>query len=157
MTTDDGDISKKIVAIFDENTTEDLKRFLRKRRCLNKTNSALIYLFHFIQSAGIFITSYSASSNNPNLIWIGVALNFLASLIHVYENTNNSILRKIMADIQKIKNGNYVDEGELIDPDKPGASAKYSDAQNPKRGESVNMTEFGEAYGVRPNIYQKTI
>jgi len=68
-----------------------------------------------VQSLGILTTSYAAGNNNATLIWIGISLNFVATLISIYEKTNSSILKKLMADIKLIKEGNYVDEGELID------------------------------------------
>lgn len=108
-------ISNDIKRIFEENEMNDLKRFLTKRACLNTANSYLIYLFHFIQSAGILITSYGTGNNNQIFLWIGISLNFLATLIHVFEQKNNSLLKKLMHDINLIKNENYVDEGEFID------------------------------------------
>ena len=108
------DISLEIKKIFDENELSDLKRFMNKRQCLNNTNQYLIYLFHFIQSAGILTTTIAAGYDQKYLVWVGVSLNLLASLITVYEKTNNSILKKLMNDIKSIKNGNYVDEDELI-------------------------------------------
>jgi hypothetical protein len=95
---------------------DDLKRFLGKRQCLNAANSYLIYLFHFVQSAGILTTSIAAGNNDKNLIWIGVGLNILATLINVYEKTNNSIMKKLMNDINAIKSGSYADEGEMVEP-----------------------------------------
>ena len=112
-------MDKEIKDIFDKNTLSDLKRFLEKRQCLNVANSYLIYLFHFIQSAGILTTSIAAASDDKKLIWIGVSLNILASLINVYEKTNASIIKKLMNDINDIKSGNYIDEGEMVDVDKP--------------------------------------
>ena len=109
------DISLKIKNIFDNNKLDDLKRFLSKRKCLNTTNSFLVYLFHIVQSLGILLTSYATGNNNTNLIWIGVSLNFLATLIHVFEQTNNSFLKKLMIDIKSIKDNNYIDEGELVE------------------------------------------
>ena len=114
----DINVSKEIKSIFDQNMLDDLKRFLNKRQCLNTANSYLIYLFHLIQSSGILVTSFAAGSENKNLIWIGVALNILASLINVYEKTNNTILRKLMNDIKAIKAGTYVDEGEMVETEK---------------------------------------
>jgi hypothetical protein len=49
------------------------------------------------------------------LIWAGIALNILASLINIYEKINNSILKKLYLDIDKIKKGNYLVETQLID------------------------------------------
>ncbi len=108
-------ISLEIKEIFDKNTLNDLNLFLNKRKCLNKTNSYLIYAFYLVQSAGILTTSIATGSNNINMIWLGVGLNLLATLINTYEKINNSILKKLLNEIREIKNGNYVDEKELID------------------------------------------
>jgi len=109
------DIALEIQTIFDNNKVQDLNRFLKKRQCLNITNSYLIYLFHLVQSAGILTTSIAAGSNNMELVWIGIGLNIFATLINVYEKTNNSISSKLLNDIKLIKDNHYVDEGELIE------------------------------------------
>lgn len=49
------------------------------------------------------------------IIWLGVGLNILASLINVFEKTNNGISKKLMKDIQAIKEGTFVDESEVIE------------------------------------------
>ena len=108
-------ISLEIKEIFDTNTLDDLNMFLNKRKCLNNTNTYLIYLFYLIQSAGILTTSIATGSNNINMIWLGVGLNLFATLINTYEKINNSMLKKILNDIKEIKNGDYVDEKEIID------------------------------------------
>jgi len=110
--------SIQIKEIFDENELSDLKRFLNKRQYLNSTNQYMIYLFHLIQSAGILVTTVAAGYDIKYLIWIGAGLNALATLIMVYEKTNDDILKKLMNDIKAIKNGNYIDERSLIDVDK---------------------------------------
>ena len=74
-----------------------------------------IYLFHFIQSVGILTTTIAAGYDIKYLVWIGIALNILASLINIYEKTNNSILKKLMLEIKKIKDGNYIGEDELVE------------------------------------------
>jgi hypothetical protein len=107
--------ASEIQTIFDNNVVADLKRFLAKRQCLNTTNSYFIYLFHLVQSAGILTTSIAASNNDTNMVWIGVGLNLFATLIHVYEKTNNALLKKLLNDIHRIKEGHYVDEGVLVD------------------------------------------
>ena len=111
------DIALEIQTIFDNNKINDLNRFLTKRQCLNTTNTYLVYLFHLVQSAGILTTSVAAGSNNTELVWIGVGLNVFATLINIYEKTNNSILSKLFNNIKLIKDNNYVDEGELIESD----------------------------------------
>jgi hypothetical protein len=109
------DISLEIQTIFDNNKINDLHRFLAKRQCLNTTNSYLIYLFHLVQASGILTTSIAAGTNNTQLVWIGVGLNIFATLINVYEKTNNSISAKLLSDIKLIRDNHYVDEGEFID------------------------------------------
>ena len=110
----DKDVSIEIVSIFNNNKLEDLKRFLNKRRFLNITNFFLMYLFHFIQSSGILISSYSAGTNNTTFLWVGIGLNFIATLINIYEKMNSSILKKLIIDIKLIKDDNYLDETDLI-------------------------------------------
>ena len=120
------DIVLEIQTIFDTNKINDLKRFLAKRQCLNTTNSYLIYLFHLVQASGILTTSIAAGTNNTQLVWIGVGLNIFATLINVYEKTNNSISSKILNDIKLIKDNHYVDEGEFIDTGSQNAQPKKS-------------------------------
>ena len=113
----DEDIESEIRNIFNENKIDDLKKFLSKRACLNRTNHVLIYLFHIIQSAGVLTTTIAAGYNMKELVWIGVGMNILASLINVFEKTNDTMSKRILRDIQSIKTGTYVDEGTIIDVD----------------------------------------
>ena len=108
------DTIHEIHLIFEQNRLRDLKAFLDRRRCLNITNVYLKYLFHVVQGSGILMTSYAAGTNQHVLIWAGVSLNMFATLLHIFEKTNNSLLKQLLTDIQCIKNGTYVDEGQLI-------------------------------------------
>ena len=126
------DIALEIQTIFDTNKVSDLKRFLKKRQCLNTTNSYLIYLFHLVQSAGILTTSIAAGSNFTELVWVGIGLNIFATLINVYEKTNNSISSKLLNDIKLIKDNHYVDESELIET----SSQNGHHTQNPQAKKS---------------------
>jgi len=112
------DTSIEIKKIFEDNQINDLKRFMKKRECLNKTNNIFIYLFHFVQSLGIFVTMVAAGYNLQHLVWFGVALNSLATLIHVYEKTNDATLKRLLNQIKNIKEGTYVDEDALIEVEK---------------------------------------
>ena len=96
-------IKEQINAIFENNKVNDLKSFLYKRHFLNNCNISLIYLFHITQSAGILTTAIATSYNNTQLIWIGIGINCLATLINVFEKTNINISKKYMKDIQDIK------------------------------------------------------
>ena len=110
-------IKQQIQNIFDNNRINDLNTFLKKRHCLNTANLYLVYLFHFIQSAGILTTTIATGYSITYLIWIGVGLNISASLIHIIEKTNNSISSKLLKDIQAIKDDKYIDEGLIVDID----------------------------------------
>jgi len=118
MDSDKESISIQIKKVFEENVLSDLKRFMEKRQCLNQTNMVLIYLFHIVQSAGILTTTIATGYNVREYIWIGVGLNVLASLINAFEQTNNNISKKLLQDIQSIKDGKYVDEGIAVESKK---------------------------------------
>jgi hypothetical protein len=124
---------KKIIDIFDKNQLDDLNRFMKKRQCLNGCNVHMLYLFHLIQSAGILTTSYGASVNDSNYIWTGIALNMVASLIQIYEKINYSQLKKILNDIQAIKDDKYTDESPLVDPDKDLETGHATNATHAQR------------------------
>lgn len=109
------DTTFEIKNIFEENKLEDLKRFIKKRNCLNSWNMSLIYLFHITQSAGILVTTIAAGYDRKEIIWVGVGLNILAGLITVFEKTNNGISKNLLKDIEAIKNGTFVDEGMVVD------------------------------------------
>jgi hypothetical protein len=59
------------------------------------------------------------------MIWVGVGLNVLASLLHAYEQNNNNISAKLLEDINLIKNNKYVDEGIIVNTDN-----KHNDNSN---------------------------
>ena len=115
------DISMQIHAIFEQNKLGDLKEFVRKRKCLNEFNTVLMYLFHVVQSAGILTTTIAAGYDMKELIWIGVGINIVASLINIFEKTNLSISKHLMKDIEAIRNGTFVDESDIIEPPAPAA------------------------------------
>lgn len=114
------DIDKKtlIQNLFDENEIDDLKRFLDERKRLNSYNSYMIYFFHIFQSVGILTTTIATGYNSKEYIWVGIGFNFLASLVNVFEQTNNNISKHLLNDITAIKNGNYVDEEILVETKK---------------------------------------
>lgn len=112
-------VNAEIQKILETNKLEDLKGFIKRRNCLNSWNIALIYLFHIVQSAGILTTTVAAGYDFKEVVWIGVGLNIVASLISVFEKTNNAISKNLLKDIQAIKDGTFVDEGIAVEmPDK---------------------------------------
>lgn len=108
-------MNSEIQALLNKNTMSDLRRFIRQRQTLNSANWYLKYFFHSVQAAGLLTTSMAQSYGWSNFIWLGIGLNSLATLIHIYEQTNNSISKHMLESIAKIKNGTYVDEDILID------------------------------------------
>jgi len=129
MDSDKESISIQIKKVFEENVLSDLKRFMEKRQCLNQTNMVLIYLFHIVQSAGILTTTIATGYNVREYIWIGVGLNVLASLINAFEQTNNNISKKLLQDIQSIKDGKYVDEGIIVETKKSSKKTSTTNAE----------------------------
>jgi hypothetical protein len=100
----------EINEIFEQNELDDLKRFIAQRQCLNVSNTAMMYLFHIVQASGILTTAIAAGYQNEGLIWVGVGLNTLATLVSVFEKTNETISKRLFKGIQAIKAGAYVDE-----------------------------------------------
>ena len=84
---------------------------------MNTSNSALIYLFHIVQSAGILTTSIGAGYGIEELVWAGTSLNVVATLISVFEKTNETISKKLVKNIKAIRDGVYVDEDTIAEDD----------------------------------------
>lgn len=119
-------ISNKIKRIFDDNKLNDLQRFIEKRQHINNCNVRLRYTYYICHYSSILITTIAVGNKNNNasnteinnmlaMIWIGISLNVLSTLINAIENMNKTISKKMMSDIGKIKSGNYIDEAEVLD------------------------------------------
>ena len=109
----DSTTKDKIIKILNDNMINDLDKMLERRDHLNKANIALIYLFYVFQYSGILTTTIATKYNTVEVIYIGVGLNLLASLIHASININKSISERLMKDIILIKTGKYVDESNI--------------------------------------------
>ena len=110
-------VSTEIQSILEKNKLEDLKEFIGKRKCLNGCNLALIYLFHIVQSAGVLTTTIAAGYDFKELIWVGVGLNIVATIINAFEKTNSSVSKGLLKDINAIRDGTYVDESSIEMPE----------------------------------------
>ena len=135
------DISMEIKKLLDDNKIDDLKRFLNKRKCLNTCNMCLLYLFHTVQSAGILTTTIAAGYNIKELVWVGVGLNILASLINIFEHNNNSMSKRLLKDIEAIRDDKYVDEGTLVESDKDNNSTKSDTSKTPVQINKLQKTD----------------
>ena len=136
----------EIQKVFEDNKMNDLTRFIDKRQCLNSCNMYLIYLFHILQSAGILTTSVATGYNLKELIWIGVGLNILATLINIFEHTNNSISKHLLDNIISIKKGTYIDEGIIVAPEKT----------NGQSDDSMITMDF-DNYGIKKHIQKAPV
>lgn len=135
-------MNNEIQALLNANTMSDLKRFIRQRQSLNAANVYLKYFFHLIQTAGLLTTAVSQSYGWSNFIWLGIGLNSFATLIHIYEQTNNSISKHMLESIAKIKNGIYIDEDILIDTEdekKSNVSATLATTAVPIHNDNIRI------------------
>ena len=82
----------------------------------------LVYIFHTIQSAGILTTTIATGYDIKYMIWIGVGLNILASLINIFENINNTMSKKLLKSIEAISNNNYLDEDTIVNIEKDSSN-----------------------------------
>jgi len=92
-----------------------------------------MYAFHVVQAAGILTTTIAAGYDIKELVWVGASMNVIATLIQVFEKTNESVSKTMMKNIQDIRNGTYVDEGMIMpDDDKktPLLNKTEQDASN---------------------------
>ena len=117
-------VNEEIRLIFEQNKIDDLKRFMSKRQRLNAVNTTLIYAFHIFQSAGILTTTIATGYNIRELIWVGVGLNVVSTLMNVFEKINTSISTKLMKDITSIREDKYVDEGTIVNDIKDNKEKK---------------------------------
>jgi len=108
-------LSIQIQTLLDDHQLDELKNFISRRSCLNKCNLFLIYFFHLVQSAGILTTTVATGYNLPYLIWLGIGLNILASLLNIYEKNNANILKKLEEEIKDIREGKPVEEATIED------------------------------------------
>lgn len=105
----------QIQTILNTYQLEELQHLLSKRKYLNRCNIFLIYVFHLIQSGGILTTTIATGYNYLYLIWVGIGLNILASLLNIYEKNNTNIIKKISTNIEDISKGKFVQESVIED------------------------------------------
>jgi hypothetical protein len=106
---------ESIQTIMETNKLQDFKALIQKRKCLNTFNETLIYLFHTVQTIGILTTTIATSYENQEIAYVGIGLNFVASLLSIYEKINASLSSQWEKDIEAIQSGAYVDGSFLED------------------------------------------
>ena len=113
MTFEGKDADAQVDCILQKNRIGDLRDFINMRHRLNRCNFGMLYMFHIMQSTGILISTIAAGNDMKVLMWIGVSFNCVASLIAIFEKNNVSISKKLLRDIETIKNRTYIDESVL--------------------------------------------
>lgn len=106
----DQETAIKINNIINQNKVDDLLRFVKKRENINCSNQMLGYLFYIVQTISVFATSLGQYNENVYLIWSGIGLTSVGTLIHAIINSNNKINSSLMGNIKAIHSGNYIDE-----------------------------------------------
>ena len=141
--------SQKINQIFDDNKVHDLKRFMKKRQEINNCNIRLRYLFYTFHYSSILVTTIAVGfhDNNSfektdvinlvNMVWLGIALNILSTLIHAIEKMNRNISKKLFVDINKIKSGEYIDETEMMDSVNDSSVKSKSNSKSNSKNDSA--------------------
>ena len=59
-------------------------------------------------------TGIATQNNQTSIIWLGIALNGIASLIIIFSKTHDDMAKILLNDIKDIESGNYIDESMLI-------------------------------------------
>ena len=128
------EVSEQIQKIFDTNKVSDLQKFVNQRARLNIANTFLMYGFHVCQSSGILLTTIATGYQYQELIWVGVGLNVLSSILLAFEKINTSVSTNLMKNIVAIKDGTYVDEGTIVS--EIGKNDKKSNSSDSTQGGS---------------------
>jgi hypothetical protein len=120
-------ITDTINEILETNKIKDLKRFIEKREAINNYNIYIRYCYYIVHYSSILSTSFAVGyvggivCDDPSiiivreLIWAGIGLNMISTILSSFETTNKSLSKKMLKDIINIKNGNYIDEGDAIE------------------------------------------
>jgi hypothetical protein len=128
MLTEKSVTSIEIDKILNKNRINDLTRFISKRETLNKYNTYIRYSFIFSHYSSILITTVAVGYNSSmyesrdvhiismkNLIWLGISLNIIASILTAVEHMNRKMSKKLLYNIKQIQSGDYIDESNFID------------------------------------------
>jgi hypothetical protein len=70
-------------------------------------------LFYFLQTFGIFLTSFGQGRPDQTIIWAGIGCTTLATLTHLIIVFNAKLSKGLLSNLEAIKAGNYVDEGAI--------------------------------------------
>jgi hypothetical protein len=135
-THDDQTTDTQIDLILSKNQIRDLCGFIKMRHLLNRCNVCMIYLFHIMQTTGILVSTIAAGGDMKVLMWVGVSFQCVASLIAIFEKNNVSLSKKLLHDIEAIKNRTYVDESVLEADIETGVAPKSRIPTEPAMAQS---------------------
>lgn len=125
--------------ILSTNQVRDLCGFIKMRHSINRCNLCMIYLFHIMQTTGILLSTVATGNDMKVLMWIGISFNCVASLLAIFEKNNVAVSKKLLRDIDAIKNHTYVDES-VLEADVEAVPTKSSPLPGPARQPSQDET-----------------
>ena len=128
--------------IFDKNKIEDLNRFLKERETINKVNKYFNYAYTLFQTTGILTVSIGQSYNLSYIVWIGVSINSIATIIHIWEKTNKTISKSLLNNIKMIKNNKYIDEGYIEYDTRSSSEKNGTSTPNLTTNKSINNLNY---------------
>lgn len=102
-----------VTARLQENRLKDLNQLLEARDKIHALNIWLTYMFHFTQAFGVFTVAICQALDLGKYAFIGVGMNILASVFEAIRQFNTKLSVKKLKDIDSIRRGDYVDEGEI--------------------------------------------
>jgi hypothetical protein len=100
------EITDKIAEIFEANKINDLKRFMKRREQLNQCNIYIRYSYYVIHYSSILTTTFAIgyvggiNCQDPaihvvkELIWLGICLNMISTVLSSFEQMNKTISKK---------------------------------------------------------------
>ena len=107
--------SPEIERLIQQYGWEDFQNFRAKRRMLNILNFFCIHFFYLVQAASLFTGSIALAYGNQTLHFAALGLQLVATLIIVFEKIYNNVLNQLLAQMQAIRNGTYLDESILVE------------------------------------------
>lgn len=109
--------NEAIQKLLDAHLLSDLKITLERRHFYNTVNIYLGIGFEFFSVGGVLVNGVGLSTGNQTLAWIGLSAMGIALFLKNIQKQNTKFLNLSMADIIKMRNGEYVDEGVYVEVD----------------------------------------
>jgi hypothetical protein len=104
----------RVNELLEANALKDTKRILSWRSCLNRLNVVVAYQSTLFHTAATFLTAFGQWMHSSTITWIGIGANTFGVLLDVYKHMNEAMLKTLLEDLKKIRDGDYLDEENLL-------------------------------------------